>query len=64
MMKNILSLEALKNIYELAATNLRNARKRYGSKVLVEKKIKDGDLVMIKNNVRKSFEPRYKETTE
>ena len=58
--ENILSLEALKNIYELAATNLRNARKRYGSKVLVEKKIKDGDLVMIKNNVRKSFEPRYK----
>ena len=58
--ENILSLEALKNIYELAVTNLRNARKRYGSKVPVEKKIKDGDLVMIKNNVRKSFEPRYK----
>ena len=58
--ENILSLEALKNIYELAATNLRNARKRYGSKVPVEKKIKDGDLVMIKNNARKSFEPRYK----
>ena len=58
--ENILSLEALKNIYELAATNLPNARKRYGSKVPVEKKIKDGDLVMIKNNARKSFEPRYK----
>ena len=58
--ENILSLEALKNIYELAATNLQNARKRYGSKVPVEKKIKDGDLVMIKNNARKSFEPRYK----
>ena len=58
--ENILSLEALKNIYELAATNLRDARKRYGSKVPVEKKIKDGDLVMIKNNARKSFEPRYK----
>ena len=58
--ENILSLEALKNIYELAATNLQNAQKRYGSKVPVEKKIKDGDLVMIKNNARKSFEPRYK----
>ena len=57
--ENILSLEALKNIYELAATNLRNARQRYGMKTPVEKKIKDGDLVMIKNNVRKAFEPRY-----
>ena len=26
----------------------------------MEKKIKDDDLVMIKNNARKSFEPRYK----
>ena len=58
--ENILSLEALKNIYKLAATNLQNARKRYGSTTPVEKKIKDGDLVMIKNNARKSFEPRYK----
>ena len=58
--ENILSLEALKNIYELAATNLRNARQRYGMKKPVEKKIKDGDLVMIKNNARKAFEPRYK----
>ena len=57
--ENILSLETLKNIYELAATNLQNARKRYGLKTPVEKKIKDGDLVMIKNNARKPFEPRY-----
>ena len=57
--ENILSLEALKNIYEIAATNLKHARERYGSKTPVEKHIKDGDLVLIKNNVRKPFEPRY-----
>ena len=57
--ENILSLEALKNIYEIAATNLKYARARYGSKTPVEKHIKDGDLVLIKNNTRKPFEPRY-----
>ena len=57
--ENILSLEALKNIYKIAATNLKHARERYGSKTPVKKHIKDGDLVLIKNNVRKPFEPRY-----
>ena len=57
--ENILYLEALKNIYEIAATNLKHAREHYGSKTPVEKHIKDGDLVLIKNNVRKPFEPRY-----
>ena len=57
--ENILSLEALKNIYEIAATNLKYARARYGSKTPIEKHIKDGDLVLIKNNARKPFEPRY-----
>ena len=57
--ENILSLEALKNIYEIAATYLKHARERYGSKTPLEKHIKDGDLVLIKNNVRKPFEPRY-----
>ena len=33
--------------------------KRYGSKIPVEKHIKDGDLVLIKNNARKPFEPRF-----
>ena len=30
--ENILSLETLKNLYELVATNLRFARQRYGNK--------------------------------
>ena len=38
---------------------MKHARERYGSKTPVEKHIKDGDLVLIKNNVRKPFEPRY-----
>ena len=56
---NILSLETLKNIYELAATNLSHARKRYGNTEPLHAHVKEGDLVMIKNNVRKAFEPRY-----
>ena len=49
----------LLKIFELAATNLKKARQRYGLKTPVEKHIKDGDLVLIKNNARKAFEPRY-----
>ena len=57
--ENILSLETLKNVYELAVTNLKFARQKYGSNIPIEKKIKDGDLVLLKNNARKPFEPRY-----
>ena len=56
---NILSLETLKNIYELAVTNLSHARKRYGNTEPLHAHVKEGDLVLIKNNVRKAFEPRY-----
>ena len=44
--ENILSLETLKNLYELVATNLRFARQRYGNKdPIKESQIKEGDLV-------------------
>ena len=49
----------MKNIYELAATNLSHARKRYGNTEPLHAHVKEGDLVLIKNNVRKAFEPRY-----
>ena len=42
--ENILSLETLKNLYELVATNLRFARQRYGNKdPIKESQIKEGD---------------------
>ena len=58
--ENILSLETLKNLYELVATNLRFAGQRYGNKDPVkESQIKEGDLVLIKNNTKRGFEPRF-----
>ena len=58
--ENILSLETLKNLYELVATNLRFARQRYGNKdPIKESQIKDGDLVLIKNNPKRGFQPRF-----
>ena len=58
--ENILSLETLKNLYKLVATNLRFARQRYGNKdPIKESQIKEGDLVLIKNNTKRGFEPRF-----
>ena len=58
--ENILSLETLKNLYELVATNLRFARQRYGNKdPIKESQIKEGDLVLIKNNPKRAFQPRF-----
>ena len=54
--ENILSLETLKNLYELVATNLRFARQRYGNKdPIKESQIKEGDLVLIKNNTKRDL---------
>ena len=58
--ENILSLETLKNIYELVATNLKFARQRYQNKAeIYEPHVKEGSLVLIKNNTKRGFEPRY-----
>ena len=58
--ENILSLETLKNLSELVATNLRFARQRYGNKnPIKESQIKEGDLVLIKNNPKRGFQPRF-----
>ena len=58
--ENILSLETLQNLYELVATNLTFARQRYGNKdPIKESQIKEGDLVLIKNNTKRGFQPRF-----
>ena len=58
---NILSLEALKNIYQLVAENLKKARDRQGLKFQrpFTQPLKPGDLVLIKDHTAGTFEPRY-----
>ena len=62
--ENILSLEALKNLYQLVVTNLKYARGKRQPKMYVEPKLKEGDLVLIRNHTAKAFQPRYKGTLE
>ena len=57
---NIISLEAIKSIFELVAVNLKNARPRKDPKHLPKvAKLKIGDTVMVKNHTAKPFEPKY-----
>ena len=58
--ENILSLEALKNMYQLVITNLRYAREKRQPKTYVEPKLKEGDLVLVKDHTAKAFQPRFK----
>ena len=58
--ENILSLEALKNMYQLVVTNLRYAREKRQPKTYVEPKLKEGDLVLVKDHTAKPFQPRFK----
>ena len=58
--ENILSLEVLKNLYQLVVTNLKYAREKRQPKMYVEPKLKEGDLVLIKDHTAKAFQPRYK----
>ena len=55
-----LSLEALKNMYQLVVTNLRYAREKRQPKTYVEPKVKEGDLVLVKDHTAKPFQPRFK----
>ena len=57
--ENILSLETLKNMYQLVVTNLRYAREKRQPKTYVEPKLKEGDLVLVKDHTAKPFQPRF-----
>ena len=57
--ENILSLEALKNMYQLVVTNLRYAREKRQPKTYAEPKLKE-DLVLVKDHTAKPFQPRFK----
>ena len=57
--KNILSMQALKNIYEVVTKNLKLAHaKLSGNNKLIETKLK-GDLVLVKDHMAKAFQPWY-----
>ena len=58
--ENILSLEALKNMYQLVVTNLKYAREKRQPRTYVESKLKEGDLVLVKGHTAKPFQPRFK----
>ena len=57
--ENILSLEALKNIYQLVVTNLKLARENRQPNMHLDPKLK-GDLVLVKDHMAKAFQPRFK----
>ena len=57
---NVISLEAMKSIFELVAVNLKNARAQKDPKHFPKvTKLKIGDTVMVKNHTAKPFEPKY-----
>ena len=57
---NILSLEAMKNMYEIAATNLKMAReKRDPPKDPKPIHLQPGDTVLVQNHTKGPFDPKY-----
>ena len=57
---NVLSLEALKNMFEIAATNLKIARKkRDPENNPLPTKLQPGDTVLIQNHTKGPFDPKY-----
>ena len=58
--KNILSLEVLKNIYQLVVTNFKLACKKRQPNLYIDPKLKEGDLVLVRHHTAKMFQPRFK----
>ena len=57
---NILSLEAMKNMFEIAATSLKLAwEKGYLKDNPLPTKLQPGDTVLVQNHTRGPFDPKY-----
>ena len=58
--KNIISLESMKNLYEIVATNLKLEREKGDPQEQPPPtKLQPGDTVLIQNHTRGPFEPKY-----
>ena len=58
--ENILSMQALKNINEVVAQNLKMAHAKITDNINpVSTKLREGDLVLIKDHTAKAFQPHY-----
>ena len=57
---NIISLESMKNLYEIVATNLKLAREKGDPQEQPPPtKLQPGDTILIQNHTRGPFEPKY-----
>ena len=57
---NVLSLEAMKNMFEIAATNLKLAQERGDPKDNpLPTKLQPGDTVLVQNHLKGPFDPKY-----
>ena len=57
---NILSLEAMKNMFEIAATNLKIARgKGNPENNSLPTKLQPGDAVLVQNHTKGPFDPKH-----
>ena len=58
---NLLSLDTLKNMYQIVAENLRKARLRHlpSAHTTLSHTLQEGDLVLIKNHTAGPFDPKY-----
>ena len=57
---NILSLEALKNMFEIAAANLKMAREKEDPENSpLPTKLQPGDTVLVPNHTKGPFDPKY-----
>ena len=58
--RNILSLEAMKNMFKIATTNLKIAREKGDPKgSSLPNKLQPGDTVLIQNHTKGPFDPKY-----
>ena len=58
--ENILSMQVLKNIYEVVAQNLKIACTKITDNIsVIPTKLKEEDLVLIKDHTAKAFQPCY-----
>ena len=57
---NILSLEAMKNVYDIAATNLKLEQEKGDPlEQPLSTKLQPGDTVLIQNHIKGPFDPKY-----